>query len=164
MELAETGTDDAVEELIRMVERGRRFWFVRYSNEDVLTGIEALGASQNVAALEYLTCIYTPIKNIDTKQVSWVEGQGYDACGVTANLKVERVEFPSAPDSIRAQLSYEVALEETADCEAGYWMGGCRTLDEREIEAQRERAKTARQPHRAIIAAIQKLKLTRQNP
>ena len=60
MELAHTGTDYAVEELIRMVEGKRRHWLKWYSYGDVVLGIEALGETKNRGALDYLSSVIKP--------------------------------------------------------------------------------------------------------
>lgn len=60
MELARTGTNETADELIRMVEGRRRYWLSWYNLDDQLIGVEALGETGRVEALEYLKHVYTP--------------------------------------------------------------------------------------------------------
>lgn len=67
MELAHTRTNEAIRELIKMVEGRRRRWLSWYNLDDQLIGIEGLGETNSLQAVTYLR------KAISKKRVQNVE-------------------------------------------------------------------------------------------
>jgi hypothetical protein len=65
IELAKTGTEKAFHELKRMAE-GKKGWFTRYTLDDQLAAVTALGETGLPQALQYLRKVYTPVKTNET--------------------------------------------------------------------------------------------------
>jgi len=111
IQLAELGTDKAIDELVRMVEGRRkykiRFWGGSYSYNDQLIGIEALGETGSKKALEYLKALISekefegPEKMDDTSdspircQVNFPRARGLGRLYKGLYL---RVVYPPQPD------------------------------------------------------------------
>ena len=104
LELAHTGTNRAVAELIRMTKGRRRHWFTWYNFDDALIGVEALGESRSKRGLEYLRKISSYTKGYVQNHVvsQWTSG-------TTITRGEERnISFPYAPTILRDQLPYDI--------------------------------------------------------
>lgn len=150
MELAQTGTDEAVRGLIGIVEAGnhtpeiwrRKPWYSlhkecvqperwEYGLSDQLTAIEILGETRNISALEYLKTLYTP------------SARPIDAVGLGTYIDLQApagnasYRYTHARGMLKAELDY------------GIFLGQDNLLEN--------------EAHRTIQAAIQKLETALQN-
>ena len=79
-ELAQSGTDESVLELIRMVKGGRRRRLSWYNLEDQLIGIDVLGETKSKVALNYLRKLNVTVEE------SEVEKSGHNGWNNTTYL------------------------------------------------------------------------------
>lgn len=108
--LAKTGTDEAVDELIRMVEGKRRHWLGSYNLVDALLGVEALGETHNVLALLYLKRVYTPRGYTSPLEYSsWGGSEPRDDGNYT--LIITETTYPFVTKELAQQLSYTESWE-----------------------------------------------------
>jgi hypothetical protein len=106
-ELAKYG-EPAVPELIRMVEGRRRGWISRYTYEDQLAGISALGETGSQKALDYLRTMYQQTVIPITAKVSWTvhKGNGHPMCLTGKGRIGEHYRYPNVRGSFRKRLEY----------------------------------------------------------
>ena len=103
--LAKTGTDEAVDELIRMVEGKRRHWLRFYNPDDQLLGVEALGETHNRFAMQYLERVYTP--RTHTSSMEYSSGGGSEPRDdENHTLITAEITYPRARKGLAQQLSY----------------------------------------------------------
>lgn len=100
IELAQSGTDEAIKELIRMIEGRRRHLMSWYKFDDQLLGIECLGMTTSREALEYLQKLL--IEKIETRTIHWTDRQEneWDTEGHT-------ITYPNARKKLRKLLNYQ---------------------------------------------------------
>jgi len=106
MELARTGTDESVQELIRMVEGRHRKGLSWYNLDDQLTGVESLGETKSINALQYLQRAYSTT-NVTEETESEVKSGGSDPRDddvYTVYFEVHH--FPLARRALAISLSY----------------------------------------------------------
>lgn len=146
--LARQGTEEAVDELLRMAEGGRRHWLQRYDRTDQIIAVMALGESGSERALEYLKKVDSPWKSrprpISQQRVGREQGGQY----FTTHERVE-VDYPEAPDGLREQLQYTVDVYYVVE------RHGDMGMPARRQTGQRDSRRTA--IHRALQEAIEKL-------
>jgi len=107
MALARTGSDEALAELMRMVEGRRRRWLRRYDLQDQLVAIAALGATGRREALRYLTQLYQPTESRPIPLQRERIGREQGAEFVTTHER-KTVDYPNARGKLRAALSHQV--------------------------------------------------------
>ena len=100
LELAHSGTDEAIAELIRMVNGERRRLLRWYNIDDSIAGIEALGESRSKRGLDYLKCISGHVTSADFESTP---NRVIDVIKVYRTEEVQ-VFFPCAPDKLREYL------------------------------------------------------------
>jgi hypothetical protein len=99
-QMVRNGDNDAIKELIRMVESWFRDWFLMYNYKDQLLGIKYLGETRNPEALEFLkklmVCEYAE------KRINHTEYDGQEWVEMTT-----RAGYPNAVGRLRAVLAWE---------------------------------------------------------
>ena len=147
--LARCGSDEAVGELIRMVEGKRKHGLRHYDYEDQLIAMRALGESGRKEALEYLERLYTPVKStpldISTRTAHREEG-----AYILATHEKTHMDFPNARKELRERLAYEVNT-----CYDIVNVRGLRMPSRRKSRETDNRDKVS---HETISAAIERLK------
>lgn len=159
MRLAQTGTDEAVTELIRVVERRRKRLLSHYSLDDQLLGVESLGETSSQNALNYLRQAYTP--QVSVEERGFVRYWGIDPpmnkSDAGVYWKVEVHKYPNAPLGLVEDLTYEVPLttwSESYDSDI--------PLNEIEIREMREDVPAGKRTHQIFRTAISKLESSAQ--
>ncbi len=146
---ARSGGQDAVAELIRMVEAKKRSLFSRYDYEDQLTGVKALGETRSREALNYLQGLYTPTKDVPVAAASQTSRREAGRAFIVTHEKVG-ADYPNAKDELRRRLSHEIDIY--YDIEYG---GELRMPSRRK---SRESDNKDAQVHGVVQSAIRKLK------
>lgn len=150
MELAQTGTDEAVAELVRMVEGKRRYCLRWYGQDDILPAIESLGETRNKKALGYLNNI------LECRPVStpsqWSVANESGCCFMPVSVWMDYT-FPNAPKRLAELIEYNGPVE-SDDLHGVSYQPTPLTKDE-EIKIRQEN-----RYHVAISSAIQKLEST----
>ncbi len=145
--LAHAGTEEAIAELIRMVEGEKRRWFSRYDLRDQLIGIGALGASGRKEALRYLKRLYAPVQgrpiSLATERIGGEQGVFF----VTTRERTS-MDYPNAKGELRERLNYEVETSYALD------YGRIGHVERRKWWETDDRD---RQVHQVLRSAIQKL-------
>lgn len=117
MELAQTGTDEAVAELIRMVEGRHRRGLSWYELDDQLIGVEALGETgteRAERALSFLREVYTTSAYLTLEHERvYYGGASTPECDIWAYVTYMHCTYPHA----RRQLSNILAYTEGMECE-----------------------------------------------
>ena len=126
-EVAQLGTDDAVSELKKMVESEIRdytprtlgtFWRklpINYSGDDIYLGIEALGETRSIDALDYLKGL------IKVKQV---EGKLYKICrgdDLPCDFTFDVVRYPNAKGELAIALNYSGGVRQEGCSSCGHF-------------------------------------------
>src|SRR3989344_4342967 len=121
------------QELVKMVECGKRTFFSSYDYQDAYIGIEALGETLNPFALAYLLRIHQAELHVNSKRG---ENRGDTESGY--------LEFPNASQTLSEHLSYATRCT--------YPKGSTPSIDHiLSLAAQRE-------PHRTINEALTKVR------
>lgn len=149
LQSARSGGEDAVAELIRMVEAKRRSLFSRYDYADQLTGVKALGETRSREALQYLEGLYAPTKGAPVAAASQTSRREAGRAFIVTHEKV-KVDYPNARDELRRRLSHDIDIY--YDIEYG---GELRMPSRRK---SRESDNKDAQVHGVLQSAIRKLK------
>ena len=114
IELARTGTDEAVAELKRMIEARRRRGLRWYDINDQLIGVEALSETNSPRALSYLREIYaSQDKTLESREHN-------DGLSLREIGKKVEVFYPNAKRELRRRLRYTVEVTHPHEIECGY--------------------------------------------
>lgn len=105
IELAKTGTDKGIRELIRMVEGRRRYLLSWYDLDDQLIGIEALGETRKKEALEYLEKVYTTLRKSHGIETVVAGGGSEPRDDNVYTISFEVYHYPLARPSLGESLS-----------------------------------------------------------
>lgn len=110
MELAQTGSNEAIAELIRMVEGRHRRRLSWYSPADQLVGVEALGETSNQNALDYLKKVYGTVRGSDEfdHHVGGGGSEPRDDDVWTIHFKVHT--YPNAKGMLAGNLAYKTVV------------------------------------------------------
>jgi hypothetical protein len=134
-ELAATESEAAVKELIRMVEARSRGWLSHHDLQDQLIGVEALGKTGSLAALDYLRQVYESSRCFQqTKTEVMSEGSEPRDDNVYA-IEFDVHVYPLARSDLAARLEYKHATAVTEQyygaIEPESWPG-CATVEDPE--------------------------------
>jgi len=179
IELAKTGTDEAVTELARMVEADvmnytprthRTIWQRRpifYSYEDQLIGVTALGETRSQKALYYLESIYQPHYSEITDSVEVCAQSGCDPSGYpdywSEPIQIEVTKFPKIKGELRKRLEYKIKLENVSPIEFNIRMIARERIPKEMIEHKRKQI-FDKEPHKTMINSIRFLRTAIQCP
>lgn len=110
LELARTGSSEAVSELIRMVEGRRRWWLSCYDAEDQLIGVEALGATGSAQALSYLERVYSTVVKADRSETVVTGGGSEPRDDDVYHIEYTVHTYPLARGTLAFLLAYETVI------------------------------------------------------
>ncbi len=163
MELAQTGTDEAVTELVKIVEGGnytpprynKKHWYsldrtlleeenFQYNSDEQLMAVEALGETRSRKAYNYLNWLIAKTKSSRRRYGMKCRG------GFVAMRQFVR--FPRAKGGLYKMLQYD------ADVARGDYLSTLQPV-QGELEAARE----SNIAYQAVLKAIQKLEKNLQN-
>ena len=145
MELAHTGTDEAVNELIRMIEANRRYRLRWYGYDDQLTAIDALGETGSRKAHNYLNELINTTRSrfwaecIASQGDSWFESA------------FEGVTFTKARNELREQLRYKIYNLDGGFC------GEFTPISAEELAIRHNKARASNVVYKKIVDTIQKM-------
>lgn len=179
IDLAKTGTDEAVAKLVRMVEADirdytprtfRTIWQKRpifYSYEDQLISVTALGETRNQKALCYLESIYQPCYSEIRKKVDTLTGgtdyDGYPFYSFEL-IKVQVTKFPKVKGELGKSLEYKLELEYVRyEGDIGPHHYVIERIPREKSEHKRKQI-LDEEPHKEMINAIQSLRTAIQHP
>lgn len=107
MELAQTGTDEAIRELIAMADGRRRYGLSWYDLDEQLIGVEALAETKSQIALNYLRKVYKTIdETTNTKDVLLYCGGHAPESDVWGQETYGLYTFPKARGKLAESLKY----------------------------------------------------------
>lgn len=107
IELAKTGNDNGIRELIRMIEGRRKYLLCWYNLDDQLIGVEALGETGKKEALEYLEKVYTTIRKSHGTETTVVAGGSEPRDDDVYTISFEIYHYPLARAGLGESLSYK---------------------------------------------------------
>lgn len=149
VQLARSGSEDAVPELIRMVEGKRRRVLAHYEFEDQLIGIRALGETGKQEALDYIEWLTKETRGLPidlSSRTAHREGGDY----LFATHEKVEVHYPNAKGELRTALDYYE--------EAFFEVDNVRGAGPPSRHMIKERNSKDHRIHGVVAAAVQKLK------
>jgi hypothetical protein len=108
IELARTRSDEVTNELIKMVESGRRTWVSHHTADDQLIGVEALGETGDKEALDYLSKLYSTVDILHKVQSTMIYCGGHEpSSDVWMDVHCQIYRYPLAKGRLADLLRWE---------------------------------------------------------